>query len=122
MSVDPVQVAAGLLAGARDVTLLAHVRPDADSVGSALALGIALHRRGARVRVSFAAPDRLPETLRPLDVLGLVVPDRDVPAAPELLVVCDAAAPSRLGALPDRLGTAGTTIMIEPPRLQPRVR
>jgi len=105
--------AVALLSGARDVTLLAHVQPDADSLGSALALGIVLHRRGATVRVSFAAPDRVPETLRQLDVLGLVVPPSEVPEAPELLVSCDAAEPSRLGALAGRLDTAGTTVMID---------
>ncbi len=105
--------AAALLSGARDVTLLAHVQPDADSLGSALALGIALHRRGAGVRVSFATPDAVPETLRPLDVHGLVVPPSQVPEAPALLVACDAAEPSRLGVLAGRLDTAGTTVMID---------
>ena len=110
---SPVDRAAALLCGAREVTLLAHVQPDADSLGSALALGIALHRRGAAARVSFATPDAVPETLRPLDVHGLVVPPSQVPAAPELLVVCDAAEPSRLGALAGRLDTAGITVMID---------
>ena len=105
--------AAALLVNASDVTLLAHVNPDADSLGSALALGIALRRRGAAVRVSFATPERMPETLVPLDVLGLVVAPAQVPAAPELLVACDAADPSRLGSLADRLGTAGASIMID---------
>lgn len=113
MVAEPVQVAGRLLAAAPDVTLLAHVQPDADSLGSALALGIALHRRGARVRVAFASPDAVPETLVPLDVLGLVVPASEVPPAPELLVACDAAEPSRLGALADRLATAHTTVMID---------
>jgi bifunctional oligoribonuclease and PAP phosphatase NrnA len=110
---SPVADAAALLMGASDVTLLAHVQPDADSLGSALALGIALRRRGATVRVSFATPEDVPETLRPLDVLGLVVPPSEVPGAPELVVACDAAEPSRLGTLVDRLGTAGATVMID---------
>lgn len=105
--------AAALLAGAADVTLLAHVQPDADSLGSALALGIALRRRGATVRVSFATPDAVPETLRPLDVLGLVVPPSAVPPRPPLVVACDAAEPARLGALADRIDAAGTSIMID---------
>ena len=81
--------AAALLTAAEDVTLLAHVRPDADALGSALALGIALYRRGARVQVSFGAPDHVPETLRPLDVLRLCVPAAQVDPAPALLVTCD---------------------------------
>ena len=73
MAADPLRTAADVLADAADITLLAHVQPDADSLGSALALGIALQRRGAVVRVAFATPDEMPDTLRPLDVLGLVV-------------------------------------------------
>ncbi|OLT21730.1 phosphoesterase [Pseudonocardia sp. CNS-139] len=105
--------AAQLLAAAPDVTLLAHVDPDADSLGSALALGIALHRRGAAVRVSFATPERMPETLVPLDVLGLVVPPEQVPAAPPVLVACDAAEPARLGTLADRLAASGVSVMLD---------
>jgi phosphoesterase RecJ-like protein len=110
---EAVDAAAALLGAAEDVTLVAHVQPDADSLGGALALGIALHRRGARVRVSFAAPDRMPESLRPLDVLGLVVPPAEVPAAPEVLVACDTADVARLGALADRLPAARASILID---------
>src|SRR4051794_6951894 len=105
--------AAALLSTASQVTLLAHVNPDADALGSALALGIALHRRGASVQVSFAAPERIPDTLRPLDPLGLVVPAAAVRGAPEVLVCCDAAEPARLGGLADRLRTAGASVMID---------
>jgi bifunctional oligoribonuclease and PAP phosphatase NrnA len=109
----PISAAAALLVQAREVTLLAHVQPDADSLGSALALAIALHRRGTVVQVSFAEPGRMPETLRVLDTYGLVVPPERVPAAPEVVVACDAAEPARLGALADRLSTARHSIMID---------
>ena len=75
MAADPLRTAADVLAEATDVTLVAHVQPDADSLGSALALGIALRRRGATVRVAFATPAEMPETLRALDVSGLVAFD-----------------------------------------------
>jgi phosphoesterase RecJ-like protein len=108
-----VAAAVELLTGAQDVTLVAHVRPDADALGSALALGIVLARRGATVRVSFAAPSQAPESLLGLDVLGLLVPPTEVPAAPELLVMCDTAAPGRLGSLADRLATARRSLLID---------
>ncbi len=108
-----IAAAAALLARADDVTLLAHVRPDADALGSALALGRALQRRGARVVVSFGAPDTVPETLRPLDAHGLVVPAAQVPQAPSVLVTCDVGAPARLGPLADRLAAAGVTVMLD---------
>lgn len=98
-----VTTAARVLAAAEDVTLLAHVNPDADALGSALALGMALRRRGARVRVSFGSPEEQPETLRPFDSEGLVVPAAEVPAVPPTLVVCDAGSLDRVGGLADRV-------------------
>lgn len=105
--------AVGLLTGARQVVLLAHVNPDADALGSALALGLALHRRGAEVQVSFGAPERPAESLRDLDVAGLVVPRHRVLPAPELLVVLDTGSVDRLGPLADRADTAQTTLVID---------
>ncbi|GAA2985295.1 DHH family phosphoesterase [Actinokineospora diospyrosa] len=95
--------AADLLRTATDVTLLAHVSPDADALGSALALGLALHARGAVVRVSFGFPTEVPRSLRGLDPIGLVVPAPAVPAAPSLLVALDCASEQRLGQLVDRV-------------------
>lgn len=105
--------AAAVLGGAGEVTLLAHIDPDADALGSALALGIALHRRGARVQVAFASPERVPDSLAPLDALGLLVPPAEVTAAPAVLVSCDAAEPRRLGPLARLLDTAGCTVMLD---------
>jgi phosphoesterase RecJ-like protein len=105
--------AADVLGDAGEITLLAHIDPDADALGSALALGIALRRRGARVQVAFASPDRVPESLAPLDVLGLLVSPTEVSTAPEVLVSCDAAEPRRLGSLGRLLDTAGRTVMLD---------
>ncbi len=102
-----------MLAAAREVVLLAHVNPDADALGSALALGLALYRRGARVHVSFGAPERPAESLRDLDVADLVVPAAQVPAAPELLVVLDTGSVDRIGSLASRVDCAGTTLVID---------
>jgi len=113
LAADPFRTAADVLADAADVTLLAHVQPDADSLGTALALGIALRRRGAVVRVAFATPDEVPDTLRPLDVLGLVVAPSAVPAAPDVVVACDAAEPARLGPLAAAFDAARVSIMID---------
>ncbi len=95
--------AADLLSTATDVTLLAHVNPDADALGSALALGLALRGRGATVRVSFGAATPVPRSLRGLDPVGLVVPATEVPAAPALLVALDCGSEQRLGTLLDRV-------------------
>lgn len=105
--------AAAVVRAASDVTLLAHVNPDADALGSALGLGLALHRRGVTVRVSFGEPDVVPESLRDLDVAGLVVPASAVPAAPELLVALDAGSAARLGSLAGRVRTARRVLVID---------
>jgi phosphoesterase RecJ-like protein len=105
--------AVAMLAAAHEVVLLAHVNPDADALGSALALGLALHRRGARVHVSFGAPERAAESLRDLDVADLVVPAAQVAAAPELLVVLDTGSVDRLGPLASRVEHAGATLVID---------
>ncbi|MEU5693956.1 bifunctional oligoribonuclease/PAP phosphatase NrnA [Actinosynnema sp. NPDC020468] len=105
--------AARVLSSASDVTLLGHVHPDADALGSALALGLALRRRGATVRVSFGAPDTVPETLKDLDSAGLLVPASEVPAAPEVLVALDTGSVSRLGPLADRVTTAGAVVVLD---------
>jgi phosphoesterase RecJ-like protein len=107
------RVAADLLRDASDVTLLAHVNPDADALGSALALGLALRRRGATARVSFGAPDEVPESLRGLDVAGLLVPADQVPDEPELLVALDAASAARLGRLENRLARSGHVLVVD---------
>lgn len=107
--------AAELLLAATDVTLLAHVNPDADALGSALALGLALHRRGATVRVSFGSPDHVPASLRSLDTAGLIVPAGEVPQVSGLLVACDTGSRSRLGPLADRLEptvAAGGSVLV----------
>ncbi|MTD54097.1 DHH family phosphoesterase [Amycolatopsis pithecellobii] len=104
-----------LLRAATDVTLLAHVRPDADALGSALALGRALHQRGAKVRVSFAMPAEVPESLRGLDAGSLVVPAAEVPVSGPLLICCDTPVPQRLGSLADRVEatkSAGGAVLV----------
>ena len=109
------RAAAELLGAATDVTLLAHVNPDADALGSALALGLVMRRRGATVRVSFGAPDEVPETLRGLDPAGLVVPAEAVPPTVPLLVACDTGSAHRLGGLADRIGptvAAGGSVLV----------
>lgn len=111
--VSGLATASALLRTAGDVTLLAHVYPDADALGSALALGLALHRRGAKVRVSFGEPERAPESLIALDVAGLLVPATQVPAAPLLLVALDTGSVQRLGPLADRVRAARAVLVID---------
>lgn len=51
--------------------------------------------------------------MRGLDALGLLVPASEVPAAPELLVMCDTAALTRLGSLAGRVAAARTSVLVD---------
>lgn len=93
------QKAVRLLADARSVTLLSHVQPDADTIGSALALAIALDRRGVTTQVSFGAPAQLPESMIGLPGLQFLTPPEQVRADADLVVTVDAGSRGRLGRL-----------------------
>ncbi|MEU4340435.1 bifunctional oligoribonuclease/PAP phosphatase NrnA [Nocardia sp. NPDC023852] len=101
------------LDAARSVTVVCHVQPDADTIGSGLALALVLHRRGIPVWVSFAEPAELPMSMTSLPGVRHLVAPADVPAAVDLLVAVDCGSRGRLGALADRLPGAATTLVID---------
>ena len=108
---------ASVLAEAADaratVVLSGHVQPDADALGSMLALAAGLRRRGARVLTTFPDPFVLPASLRWLPgALGLV-PSSSVPTSPDVFVSLDAASPGRLGELAALLERVGTSVVID---------
>jgi len=108
---------AALRTVARDggtVVLVAHVKPDADSLGSAIALGLALRSLGARALVSFdAEPFAPPRTLRFLPGQDLLVEPPLVVAVPDLVVTLDAGSLTRLGALRGVLVRARRSLVVD---------
>jgi bifunctional oligoribonuclease and PAP phosphatase NrnA len=112
---DPAWASAvALLAGADDVVLACHVAPDGDALGSMLALGLALRRRGTRVVCSWGEdPLVVPEAFRSLPGLELLVEPGQVPAEPVLLVTLDSSSPDRLGLLADRIGAAAHVLVVD---------
>jgi len=105
--------AAAVLAGASSVTVLCHVNPDADALGSALALGTALHRKGVPVQVAFAEPAATPESLRTLPGGQLLVPASEVAHEVDVLVTVDCGSVGRLGSLRDRMTGARQVLVID---------
>lgn len=86
MAAVPADVPARLLS-ARRVLATGHESPDADAIGSALALALALESLGARVEAIFADPvPSMYEFLPAVERAGLV-PSADLD--PDLIIVCD---------------------------------
>jgi phosphoesterase RecJ-like protein len=86
------------LARARSVVLVAHVNPDPDAIGSALALGLALRAQGRTVDVTFdAEPFAVPRGMAWLPGAATLVGPDDLMPTPELVIALDCAAPDRLG-------------------------
>jgi len=98
------------------VVLAAHVGPDGDSLGAALALHIALSRLGARtVPTVGEEPLKVPAPLADLPGVGdLVTPSAlPDPADIDLLITLDAASPSRLGSSSRLLDAGVPTLVVD---------
>lgn len=110
--------AADVLSRAQTIVIVAHVYPDADTIGAGLALAQVLEQADKRVAVSFAAPAVLPESLQSLPGGHLLVSPDQIPAQPDLVVTVDIPSVNRLGALcnllaPAELGTAAEVLVID---------
>ncbi|HET7901040.1 MAG TPA: bifunctional oligoribonuclease/PAP phosphatase NrnA [Candidatus Nanopelagicales bacterium] len=91
--------AVAALTSGEKVLLLAHVSPDADALGSALAVGLALEARGVDVVVSFGdEPFALPRVLRSLPGQHLLVAPESVTDHP-VVASFDVSSIERLGVL-----------------------
>ena len=95
------------------VVLAGHVQPDADALGSTLALAEALRRQGARVLATFPGPFTLPASLGWLPGAEGLVPSSAVPRSPDVFVSLDAASPARLGELAPLLDDARTSVVVD---------
>jgi phosphoesterase RecJ-like protein len=103
--------AAELLSDADTVAVIAHVHPDADTIGAGLALGLVLDKCGKRVEVSFAEPAGLPESLASLPGCRLLVDPNAMRRDVDLVVTVDVPSVKRLGALSD-LALEGDEVLV----------
>jgi len=102
-----------LLAAERPV-LVAHVSPDGDALGSALAVGLALRDLGRSPVVTFGDdPPVVPRILDFLPGLDLLVPPGEVEREPELVVTFDASSTDRLGLLAPVAEVAGRVVALD---------
>ena len=107
-----IEEAAEAIAEAELIALACHVGPDGDALGSMLALAIAASDAGKDVVASFGSPYLLPPSLSflPNDHL---VPPKEFPETPELMVVLDVGSQERLGELGSNASAAGTVLVID---------
>ncbi len=108
-----VEVLARAADGGATVVLSGHVHPDADALGSTLALAEGLRRRGARVVTTFPEPFVLPGSLRWLPGADELVPPSQLPAEVDVFVSLDAASPGRLGSLAALVDTAARSVVVD---------
>lgn len=110
-----------ILAGAPEICLACHVRPDGDALGSMLAVATALCGATAasdhpprRVIASFGdQPFEVPQNLRFLPGVELLSPPAGYPRRPAVMMTFDAASEDRLGLLTDCAARADELIVLD---------
>jgi len=112
-SVAAVELLAGAAAAGATVVLSGHVQPDADALGSTLALAEGLRRLGARVVATFPDPFTLPASLGWLPGADQLVPSAEVPDHVDVFVSLDAASTGRLGEVAALLDSADRTVVVD---------
>jgi bifunctional oligoribonuclease and PAP phosphatase NrnA len=111
MRPDDLTRAAEVLRDTPAAALACHVNPDADALGSMLALGLHLADRGVDVACSFPNPlAELPRWASSLPGRELLVEPDAFPEAPAVMVTCDCASFDRLGGL-GRAAEAATELI-----------
>lgn len=97
------------------VVIAAHIGPDGDALGAALALHLALSARGAKTAPTWGEePLRVPAAYADLPGVDDLVAPSDIDAAEvDLLVSVDAASADRLGALRPLLDADVPTMVID---------
>ena len=88
---------ADMLARASSVAVVAHIRPDADAIGSSCGLAAGLRKKGIDARVYIGQPFPHPNNLDTIPWVDEVTYTEDVPRA-DLVVTVDCASVDRTGA------------------------
>ena len=102
-----------VLGRAESIAIVAHVYPDADTIGAGLALGLVAAGAGKDVQVGFGAPAQLPESLRTLPGGHLLVAPERMHRDVDLVVTVDIPSAHRLGPLAELAGPAQQVLVID---------
>ena len=105
--------AARAITSARRVTLVCHVTPDGDALGSTLALHHALLAAGIDSVASFPSPFVVAPHYRDLPGLDLLTPPDLVEVEPAVMITFDCGSLARLGDLETRAKAAAELIVVD---------
>lgn len=109
---EELRKAAEVIGAADSLAITCHVSPDGDALGSALGLAHAARAAGRDAVVSFGTPFVVPPTLEFLDLAPLV-PPKEFPEEPEVMVVFDVGSFDRLVELGASAKRAGTLVVVD---------
>ena len=107
------RAAIAAIADAGRVTLVCHVNPDGDALGSTLGLLHVLRAAGRDVTASFPNPFVIAPHYRDLPGLDLLIPPGEVSSEPEVMVTFDCGSLDRLGDLEPNAKAARELVVID---------
>lgn len=109
----PIQQTQQLLADAKSVAVVAHVHPDADAIGAASAMVMALAQRGIEAVATFGESGPPAKSLLTIPGWEHFVDYGDVGSDIDTWVTVDCASPSRLGCLEDLVMNSNRVINVD---------
>lgn len=104
--------AADILKDAQTITVVGHLRPDADAVGSVTALSAALQSLGKSVTPLVGQPTPIPEYLLSIPGAQQVAPAEKLPEGQDLIVTVDCGSLERTGSLAADIGAAAERVLV----------
>ncbi len=109
----PIQDSMDMLADAEFVAVVCHIHPDADAIGAASAMVMALRQRGIRAVASYGNDELPAKSLLTIPGWEFFVAPGDIPETVDTWVSVDCASPERLGNLRERMLGSRRLIVVD---------
>ncbi|MDO5029258.1 MAG: bifunctional oligoribonuclease/PAP phosphatase NrnA [Corynebacterium sp.] len=109
----PIQQTQDMLADAKKVGVICHVHPDADAIGAASAMVMALRQRGIFAEASYGESDLPAKSLLTIPGWDRFVEYVDLEEDIDTWITVDCASPGRLGALEERVMASDRIINVD---------
>ncbi len=109
----PIQDAMDMLSEAETVAVVCHIHPDADAIGAASAMVMALRQRGIRALAAYGNDELPAKSLLTIPGWEFFVSPDDIPESVDTWVSVDCASPERLGRLEERMLSSDRLIVVD---------